>query len=116
MPEGGFAKLTKRGTTYTRAYTQVPTDSFPGLLSLVTGVSPLTVPCQCWPKRLAGASAFQPLACNTRIDWAACTVAHSSLALTCHALQCIPRMLKLSRLSMAGLADCRRRCELLGCS
>jgi hypothetical protein len=34
FPSGGFATLAKQAIT---AYTQVPTDSFPGLLSLVTG-------------------------------------------------------------------------------
>jgi Type I phosphodiesterase / nucleotide pyrophosphatase len=40
VPGGAFAKLAGMGITYSHAYTQVPTDSFPGLLSLVTGASP----------------------------------------------------------------------------
>lgn len=37
FPTGGFAMIASQGITYTDAQTQAGTDSFPGLLSLVTG-------------------------------------------------------------------------------
>ena len=41
-PDSALAQLTKRGYTYTNASTSTPSDSFPGLASLVTGGSPTT--------------------------------------------------------------------------
>jgi Type I phosphodiesterase / nucleotide pyrophosphatase len=48
FPSGGFATLAKQAITYTGAYTQVPTDSFPGQLALVTG-APRGASQQCRP-------------------------------------------------------------------
>jgi len=39
-PNSALAKLTNMGLTYTNASTSKPSDSFPGLLSMVTGGSP----------------------------------------------------------------------------
>ncbi|HEX3549225.1 MAG TPA: alkaline phosphatase family protein [Candidatus Elarobacter sp.] len=39
-PSSTLAMLSKSGTTYTEAHTPVPSDSFPGLLALVTGGHP----------------------------------------------------------------------------
>src|SRR5215469_12918294 len=39
-PNSAFAQLTNMGITYTNASTSKPSDSFPGLLSMVTGGSP----------------------------------------------------------------------------
>src|SRR5215471_1308818 len=39
-PNSALAQLTHLGTTYTHASTSKPSDSFPGLLSMVTGGSP----------------------------------------------------------------------------
>src|SRR5215472_16991618 len=39
-PNSALAHLTNLGTTYTDASTSKPSDSFPGLLSMVTGGSP----------------------------------------------------------------------------
>src|SRR5215469_15613576 len=39
-PHSALAQLTHLGTTYTNASTSKPSDSFPGLLSMVTGGSP----------------------------------------------------------------------------
>jgi predicted AlkP superfamily pyrophosphatase or phosphodiesterase len=39
-PDSTLAKLAARGTTYPQASTTVPSDSFPGLLALVTGGTP----------------------------------------------------------------------------
>src|SRR5215472_12747930 len=39
-PNSALAQLTHLGTTYTNASTSKPSDSFPGLLSMVTGGSP----------------------------------------------------------------------------
>ena len=41
-PDSAFAELAKHGTTYTNARTPANSDSFPGLLALVTGGSPVT--------------------------------------------------------------------------
>jgi hypothetical protein len=41
-PKSTLAELTKHGKTYTNASTSQPSDSFPGLASLVTGGSPTT--------------------------------------------------------------------------
>src|SRR5712672_1889280 len=41
-PNSALAKLSSSGITYTEAATSKPSNSFPGLLSLVTGVSPLS--------------------------------------------------------------------------
>ena len=41
-PQSAFAKLASHGVTYSNAQTSLPSDSFPGLLSLVTGGSPRT--------------------------------------------------------------------------
>jgi predicted AlkP superfamily pyrophosphatase or phosphodiesterase len=41
-PNSAFAELAKHGTTYTNARTPSNSDSFPGLLALVTGGSPLS--------------------------------------------------------------------------
>src|SRR5215469_6059014 len=38
-PNSAFAQLTNMGITYTNASTSKPSDSFPGLLSMVTGGS-----------------------------------------------------------------------------
>ena len=39
-PNSTFAHLSARGVTYTQASTAKPTNSFPGLLALITGGSP----------------------------------------------------------------------------
>ena len=39
-PDSVLAQLTARGVTYTDAQTTVPSDSFPGLLALITGGTP----------------------------------------------------------------------------
>jgi predicted AlkP superfamily pyrophosphatase or phosphodiesterase len=41
-PQSAMAKLASHGLTYSKAMTSFPSDSFPGLLSLVTGGSPRT--------------------------------------------------------------------------
>jgi len=41
-PSSNLAALAAKGTTYTKASTSEPSDSFPGLLALVTGASPKT--------------------------------------------------------------------------
>jgi hypothetical protein len=41
-PDSSLAQLSKHGYTYTNASTSTPSDSFPGLASLVTGGSPTT--------------------------------------------------------------------------
>src|SRR5438270_52037 len=41
-PSSALAELSRHGTTYTSARTPVHTDSFPGLLALVTGGSPVS--------------------------------------------------------------------------
>src|SRR5258708_3394454 len=41
-PNSALAKLSSSGITYTEAFTSKPSNSFPGLLSLVTGGSPLS--------------------------------------------------------------------------
>lgn len=41
-PDSILAQLSKHGLTYTNASTSTPSDSFPGLSSLVTGGSPIT--------------------------------------------------------------------------
>src|SRR5206468_11577723 len=39
-PGSALARLTEMGVTYTNASTSKPSDSFPGLLSMITGGSP----------------------------------------------------------------------------
>lgn len=39
-PDSALARLSKRGATYTRATTPAPSDSFPGMIALVTGALP----------------------------------------------------------------------------
>ena len=41
-PKSALAELSRRGTTYTNARTPANSDSFPGLLALVTGGSPVS--------------------------------------------------------------------------
>jgi hypothetical protein len=41
-PESTLAQLTKRGVTYTNAQSSLPSNSWPGLLAIVTGGSPLS--------------------------------------------------------------------------
>jgi Type I phosphodiesterase / nucleotide pyrophosphatase len=41
-PQSNLAKLSVQGVTYTQAFTSKPSDSFPGLLSMVTGGSPIS--------------------------------------------------------------------------
>src|SRR5689334_22103684 len=41
-PNSALAELTQHGVTYTNAKTPANSDSFPGLLALVTGGSPIT--------------------------------------------------------------------------
>lgn len=41
-PQSTFAKLVRHGVEYTQASTSKPSDSFPGMLALVTGGSPLS--------------------------------------------------------------------------
>jgi predicted AlkP superfamily pyrophosphatase or phosphodiesterase len=41
-PQSALAKLSSHGLTYSKAMTSFPSDSFPGLLSFVTGGSPRT--------------------------------------------------------------------------
>src|SRR6266851_7748746 len=39
-PSGALAALTKRGVTYSQAYTTAPSDSFPGMIAQATGGTP----------------------------------------------------------------------------
>src|SRR5690349_4401135 len=39
-PQSALARLSANGITYTRASTSKPSDSFPGLISMITGGSP----------------------------------------------------------------------------
>jgi hypothetical protein len=39
-PDSALAALSKSGVTYSQAWTPVPSDSFPGLLALITGATP----------------------------------------------------------------------------
>jgi hypothetical protein len=41
-PEGAFAELAERGTTYSQAFTTAPSDSFPGMIAQVTGGTPFS--------------------------------------------------------------------------
>lgn len=41
-PDSALAELSRHGVTYTNNSTSSPSDSFPGLASLVTGGSPVT--------------------------------------------------------------------------
>jgi hypothetical protein len=41
-PQSNLARLSARGITYTQASTSKPSDSFPGLMSIVTGGSPIS--------------------------------------------------------------------------
>jgi hypothetical protein len=41
-PESHLARLSHQGTTFTQAHSSQPSDSFPGLMALVTGGSPKT--------------------------------------------------------------------------
>src|ERR1700716_4014087 len=41
-PNSAFAELSSHGVTYSNARTPANSDSFPGLLALVTGGSPIT--------------------------------------------------------------------------
>ena len=41
-PQSNLARLSFRGVTYTQASTSKPSDSFPGLMSIVTGGSPIS--------------------------------------------------------------------------
>jgi hypothetical protein len=41
-PKSNLAQLSDRGVTYTQASTSKPSDSFPGLMSIVTGGSPIS--------------------------------------------------------------------------
>ena len=41
-PNGALAELSRRGTTYSQAYTTLPSDSFPGMLAQVTGGTPFS--------------------------------------------------------------------------
>ena len=41
-PHSAFARLTGHGVTYSNAQTSSPSDSFPGILALVTGGSPVS--------------------------------------------------------------------------
>ncbi len=41
-PQSNLARLSSRGVTYTQASTSKPSDSFPGLMSIVTGGSPIS--------------------------------------------------------------------------
>ena len=41
-PGSALAGLAKRGTTYTRAFTTAPSDSFPGMIAQVTGGTPFS--------------------------------------------------------------------------
>ena len=42
-PDSTLAQLSKHGVTYTNNSTSIPSDSFPGLASLVTGGTPAAV-------------------------------------------------------------------------
>ena len=44
-PDSNLAQLSRHGVTYTNNATSSPSDSFPGLASLVTGGSPVTPAC-----------------------------------------------------------------------
>lgn len=39
-PDSNFAQLASQGTTYTNTFTAKPSDSYPGLMSIITGGSP----------------------------------------------------------------------------
>jgi predicted AlkP superfamily pyrophosphatase or phosphodiesterase len=39
-PNSALATLSKSGLTYSQAWTPVPSDSFPGMLALITGATP----------------------------------------------------------------------------
>ena len=39
-PNSNLAKLADQGTTYAQASTSIPSDSFPGLLAMLTGGTP----------------------------------------------------------------------------
>ncbi|MGI9075543.1 MAG: alkaline phosphatase family protein [Bryobacteraceae bacterium] len=41
-PQSNLARLSSHGVTYTQAFTSKPSDSFPGLMSVVTGGSPIS--------------------------------------------------------------------------
>ncbi len=41
-PDGALAALSARGTTYSKALTTAPSDSFPGMVAQATGATPLT--------------------------------------------------------------------------
>lgn len=41
-PQSNLAHLSSRGVTYTQASTSKPSDSFPGLMSIITGGSPIS--------------------------------------------------------------------------
>src|SRR5205085_6199971 len=41
-PHSAFAELSDRGVTYTNAHTSMPSNSWPGLLAIVTGGSPIS--------------------------------------------------------------------------
>src|SRR5437867_9967295 len=41
-PQSALAELSRHGYTYTQASCSIPSDSFPGLLALITGGSPIS--------------------------------------------------------------------------
>jgi hypothetical protein len=41
-PNGALAALAKRGTTYSKACTTAPSDSFPGMIAQATGGTPFS--------------------------------------------------------------------------
>jgi hypothetical protein len=41
-PKGALAALSRRGTTYTQAFTTAPSDSFPGMIAQATGGTPFS--------------------------------------------------------------------------
>jgi len=59
-PKSALAKLSKHGRTYTQATATIPSDSFPGLLAMVTGGTPRSTGVYYddgWDRSLAPASA-----------------------------------------------------------
>src|SRR5438093_490952 len=72
-PDSALAWLSARGRTYTHATATMPSDSFPGLLAMVTGGTPKSTGVYYddgWDRTFAGATATCPPAVpGTRVQW-----------------------------------------------
>src|SRR5437762_1442498 len=73
-PTSALAWLSARSRTYTHATATKPSDSFPGLLAMVTGGTPRSTGVYYddgWDRSLASASALPGLTCvpGTRVQW-----------------------------------------------